>query len=116
MERTVTRIALGSLVAGVLALGIVPALAAPKAKAKPKPDAAKGKIAFKAEGCTACHKTKDYKDAGEIGPDLSAIGKNHKAPQIKAYILKPKAGSVMPAFKGDPKVADNMTAYMLTQK
>lgn len=117
MNINMKRMAAGFAVAGALVMGLVPALAAPaKPKAAPKPNPVKGKLAFKSEGCTACHKTKDFKDGGALGPDLSLIAKNHKAAQIKAYILKPKQGSVMPAFKGPAAVADDMTAYMMTQK
>ncbi|MFN3652172.1 MAG: c-type cytochrome [Armatimonadota bacterium] len=101
------------------------AIAAPKKKApskkapaKPaKADAKKGKEQYKTEGCTGCHKTKDYQDAGEIGPDLSEIAKEHKAAEIAAYIKKPsKAGSIMPASKAPQATIDNITAYLMTQK
>ena len=88
-----------------------------KAPAKPKADAKKGKDQYKTEGCTGCHKTKDYPDAGEIGPDLSEIAKEHKAAEIAAYIKKPtKAGSIMPASKAPQATIDNITAYLMTQK
>ena len=111
---------------GVMALGLAVSagMAAPKkkpaAKKKPpvaaKPDAKAGMMAFKSEGCTGCHKTKDFADGGEIGPDLSAVAGHEDAAKISAYIKKPKAGSVMPAFKGPAPTLANLTAYMMTQK
>ena len=107
---------------GVMAFGlaITAAVAAPKKPAKKptpaKPDAKAGMAAFKSEGCVGCHKTKDYASGGEVGPDLSAIAGEHPAAEIKAYIKKPKAGSVMPPFKGPDAVLENLAAYMMTQK
>lgn len=108
--------------AAVLSLPLASALAAPKKPAPKKPapakkagDAKAGATAFKAEGCTGCHKTADI-DGGTSGPDLSKIGAEHKAPEIAAYIKKPKSGSIMPAFKGPQKAIDDMTAYLMTQK
>ena len=108
---------------GVMALGLAvsAAVAAPKKPAKKpapvsKPDAKAGMAAFKSEGCVGCHKTKDYASGGEVGPDLSAIAGEKKVDEIKAYIHKPKAGSVMPPFKGPAGVLENLAAYMGTQK
>lgn len=107
--------------AAVLSLPLASALAAPKKPAPKKPAPAKkadpkaGAVAFKAEGCTGCHKTADI-DGGTSGPDLSKIGAEHKAAEIAAYIKKPKSGSIMPAFKGAQKAVDDMTAYLMTQK
>jgi mono/diheme cytochrome c family protein len=113
----------GLLLAGALTLPVVATTAAPKKPAPKKPaagtskgDAAKGKMLYKSEGCTGCHKSKDYPTAGEVGPDLSAIGKEKKAAEIAAYIKHPKKDSVMPAFKGPQKTVDDVTAYLLTQK
>ena len=124
------RALVGAVAAGLLSLPLVSAgTAAPKKPSKgkpakgkpapkkpaPKPDAAAGKTAFRAEGCAGCHATKEFPD-GKLGPDLSEIGKEHTAAQISAYIKQPKAGSVMPAFKGPQGTLENITAYMLTQK
>ncbi|HEU4753490.1 MAG TPA: c-type cytochrome [Armatimonadota bacterium] len=116
-----SRALIGLLVAGLVTAPVLSAMAAPakkKAPAKPaaKADAKAGQAAFKTEGCTGCHKTQDYPTGGEVGPDLSAVGKEKKAAEIAAYIKKPKAGSVMPAFKGPQAAVDNMTAYLVTQK
>jgi mono/diheme cytochrome c family protein len=117
------RALVGVLAAGALSLSVLAATAAPKKpapkpkpKAVAKPDAKAGQTAFSKEGCTGCHKSKEYPKGGEIGPDLSEIGKEHKAEEISAYIKKPKSGSIMPAFKGPQATLDNMTAYMLSQK
>lgn len=112
--------------AAVLSLPLASALAAPKKPAPKKPapkkpapakggDVKAGATAFKAEGCTGCHKTTDI-EGGTSGPDLSKIGAEHKASEIAAYIIKPKSGSIMPAFKGPKKAVDDMTAYLMTQK
>ena len=116
------RALVGVVAAGMLSVPLISASVAAQAKKKPAKPAAKGnaktgKATFKSEGCTGCHKTKDYATGGEIGPDLSAIAKGHDAKFIAAYIKKPtKAGSVMPAFNGPQKAVDDMTAYLLTQK
>jgi cytochrome c553 len=116
------RALVGVLAAAVLCLPVAGATAFAQAKKKPAPkpaakgNATAGKTTFKTEGCTACHKTKDHTTAGELGPDLSAIAKTQKADYIAGYIKKPKAGSIMPAFKGPQKAVDDMTAYLLTQK
>lgn len=110
------RATIGALASCILLLPVL-AVAAPKPKPKPaaKPNPVAGKTAFTKEGCAGCHKTKDI-EGGATGPDLSSIGKTHKAAQISAYITKPKAGSIMPAYKGPKKNLDDMTAYLLTQK
>jgi mono/diheme cytochrome c family protein len=114
------RALVGAVAVGMLSVPLISASVAAQAKkpAKPAPkgNAKTGKTTFKTEGCTGCHKTKDHTSGGEIGPDLSAAGKGHTAKQIADYIKKPKAGSVMPAFKGPQKAVDDMTAYLLTQK
>jgi cbb3-type cytochrome oxidase cytochrome c subunit len=120
------RAVIGFLAAGALSLPLVasavsaapkkPAPKKPAPKAPAKGDAKLGKEAFKKEGCTGCHVTKDFPDAGKTGPDLSGIGAEHDAKFISGYIAKPKAGSIMPAYKGPAKTLADMTAYMLTQK
>jgi cytochrome c2 len=107
----------GWLAVGALSLPLLSsAVAAPPPK-KPaaKGNAAAGKTAFPKEGCSGCHKTKDHK-TGTAGPDLSQIGKKSTAAKIAAYTRKPKAGSVMPAFKGPQATLDNLVAYLMTQK
>ena len=119
----------GVLAAGLLSVPLLTvATAAPaKKKAAKKPtkkvtkkvakaDPAVGKMVFAKEGCTGCHKSTDYPNAGTSGPDLSKAGAGHTAKEISAYILHPKAGSIMPAYKGPKANVDNMTAYLLTQK
>lgn len=116
------RAVVGFLAAGALSLPLVASavVAAPKKPAPKKPvakaDPKLGKAAFQKEGCLGCHVSKDFPQGGKTGPDLSDIGKAHTAAQISAYIAKPKAGSVMPAYKGPAKTLADMTAYMLTQK
>lgn len=107
------RAALG-LAAAALALPVLAAMAAP-AKPAAKGDAKAGKTLYAKEGCSGCHKTKDFPKGGDLGPDLSTIAKNHKEAEILKVIVKPPAGSVMPALK-DEKKAKDITAYLLTQK
>ena len=109
------RALLGAVAAGVLCLPLLVATNA-SAAAAAKGNAAAGKKAFASEGCSGCHKTKDYPKGGEVGPDLSAVGKDKKPAEISAYIKKPKKDSVMPAFKGPAASLDNLTAYLGTQK
>ena len=127
MNRT-TRALFGLAVAGLVAAPLVagaapkkPAKPAPKPapKAAPKADAKAGQTDFAAEGCSGCHATKEVK-GGTNGPDLSKVGAEHKQAEIEAYIMKPKAGSIMPAFKAtDAKTKatlGNIVAYLATQK
>ena len=106
----------GLLAAAALSLPLLTAaVAAPPKKAAAKGNAAAGKTAFAKEGCSGCHKTKDHKQ-GAAGPDLSQVGKKSTPAKIAAYTRKPKAGSVMPAFKGSQATLDNLVAYLMTQK
>jgi len=123
MTRT-HRALIGLIAVGALALPTAGAFAGAKKPAPKKPPAKKpapakpdpklGKDAFKKEGCTACHKSKDFQDGGTSGPDLSMSGMEPAA-KLSAYIAKPKAGSIMPPTK-DPKTVANLTAYLGTQK
>jgi mono/diheme cytochrome c family protein len=119
------RALIGVVAAGMLTLPMLSAANAAAKKPAKKPaakpaakggDAKAGQMAFSKEGCTGCHKSKDFPKGGEIGPDLSAIGGEKKAEEISAYIKHPKSGSVMPAFKGPQKTLDDLTAYMMSQK
>ncbi len=108
-------------VAAAFALPLLTADAAPKKKAPAKPvakkgNAAAGKLTYSKEGCAGCHKTKDFPEGGEAGPDLSTVAGHETAAKIAAYIRKPKAGSIMPHYKGPQKNVDDMTAYLMTQK
>lgn len=116
------RTLLGILATGALTLPLLTAAfgeAAKKPAAAAAGDAKAGKVAFAKdkEGCAGCHKTKDFTDASAtVGPDLSAYGKSGKTfAQCVTKIMKPGANSVMPALK-DKKVAENITAYLMTQK
>jgi mono/diheme cytochrome c family protein len=77
-------------------------------------DAKRGLKLFKSEGCKGCHTTKDY-PGGLQGPDLSGAGFWGTA-RVRGYIVKPKRGSIMPAYKGAAKAVDDLTAYLGTQK
>jgi mono/diheme cytochrome c family protein len=105
------------LAAALLALPVLSSSVAAQKKPAPAPkaDAKAGKDLFKKEGCLGCHKTKEDPKAGDLGPDLSMVGKTSKEADILKIIMKPPAGSVMPALK-DEKKAKDITAYLLTQK
>ena len=117
------RAVVGTLAASLLCIPLLAGSSASAAKPKPKPkpkapakaDPKAGKEAFKKEGCTGCHKTKDFAEGGTTGPDLSEAGKEPAA-KLAAYIKKPKSGSVMPAYKGPQATVDNIVAYLMTQK
>jgi mono/diheme cytochrome c family protein len=118
---------LGVVIAGLLT---APLLAIPSAAQKKKPgkpakpapgkaapaagDAKAGKGEFASEGCSGCHKTKDY-PTGSAGPELVKASSEGSA-KLTAYIKQPKSGSIMPAFKGEPKTLANIVAYLMTQK
>jgi cytochrome c553 len=120
----VNRALVGVLTAAALSVPLMASAAKPKPKpkpaAKPAGDAKAGKTTFSKEGCTGCHKTKDYQQGGTSGPDLSDVGKRQTLALIVGYIKKPKAGSIMPAFKvtdaATGKALNDMGAYLATQK
>jgi len=112
-------LALGLCVA--LAGGGAPALAgkprppaAPKKPGPIKPDPARGKKLFVTALCKDCHTTKDHK-GGLQGPDLSGAGA-WTAARIRSYIVKPKRGSIMPAYKGPARDVEDLTAYLGRQR
>lgn len=119
-----SRALVGLVLSGLLALPLVVAAAPKKKPGKPaKPaapakaagDAKKGAVAFKAEGCTGCHKSKEVPDGGPM-KDLSKVGGEKNAAQLTAFIKNPVGASAMPAFKGSPATLADIVAYLLTQK
>ena len=112
----------GVILAALLALPLVASAQGKRGGKKPAAppkkaagDAKKGMAAFKSEGCSGCHKTKDV-DGGTM-KDLSMVGKNHTAAQLTAFIKNPPASaSAMPAFKGPAATLNDLVAYLLTQK
>ncbi len=116
-----SRALVGLVLSGLLALPLVVA-AAPKKKpgkpaapAKAAGNAKKGAVAFKTEGCSGCHKTKDIPDGGPM-KDLSKAGAEKNAAQLAAFIKNPVGASAMPAFKGSAATLADIVAYLLTQK
>jgi len=71
---------------------------------------------FETQGCRGCHKLKGV--GGSIGPDLTAEGANHRAPEwLEGHFLAPNAvssGSAMPNFHFSRAQARALTYYMLS--
>ncbi len=58
-----------------------------------------GESLFKSQGCTACHKIGGI--GGDIGPDLTMVGKRHDKEWIEAQLKDPKShnpASIMPSY------------------
>jgi mono/diheme cytochrome c family protein len=91
---------------------------APAKAAKPSPAVvAQGKKFVASDGCLACHKI--GKNGGATGPELTKIGKEHKATEIASVIKNPKKHNpktLMPASQRPDKEINAMAAYLSTLK
>ncbi len=105
---------IGLVVAAAL---VVPAVVAAQGA---RGDAKKGAAAHVKFGCNGCHMINGK--GGNMGPDLSHVGKTMKAADIKKKIEQPKhnmPNSLMPDAKTiGMSAADvaNVTAYMVSLK
>src|SRR5262249_15390055 len=103
----------------LMAIGLGASLLVP-ALVGAAPDPKKGPDIFKARGCIGCHKI--GKDGGNMGPDLTHVGKTSTAANIRKKIENPKAGmpnSLMPAAKDlgmKPAEIADVTAYLASLK
>ena len=80
------------------------------------PELTEGRHLFESQGCRGCHKLNGV--GGSIGPDLTAEGANHRAPEwLERHFLAPNAvsaGSAMPDFHFTKDQARDLTYYMLS--
>ena len=80
------------------------------------PELTEGRRLFESQGCRGCHKLNGV--GGSIGPDLTAEGANHRAPEwLEQHFLTPNAvsaGSAMPNFHFTREQARALTYYMLS--
>jgi mono/diheme cytochrome c family protein len=80
------------------------------------PELTEGRRLFETQGCRGCHKLNGV--GGSIGPDLTAEGANHRAPEwLERHFLAPNAvspGSAMPNFHFTKEQARDLTYYMLS--
>lgn len=80
------------------------------------PGKREGMEAFRTEGCSGCHRTKDYRSPRSM-KDLTRIGAALKPEEIRAFIRDPSGKTVfMPAFRLPETTLDSLVAYLSAQK
>lgn len=77
-----------------------------------------GESVFKAEGCSACHKLNGV--GGEIGPELTHVGRRRSAEWIRQQLENPRShfpSSPMPSFaKLSPKDMNDLVDFLSSLK
>jgi mono/diheme cytochrome c family protein len=68
----------------------------PAAAAALPGDARAGRAVFARMGCGSCHRLAAAGSSGQIGPPLDQVLPNHTAGSLRAKIVDPGGGSVMP--------------------
>lgn len=113
----------GLILLGAVTLTAVPSSGQKKKPAKPAPASkliAEGKKVYEKNGCATCHVIKGQ--GGKTGPDLTTVGKEHKADWLTKQIRDPKqfkADSLMPAYGADiisDKDLKALVAYLVSLK
>jgi mono/diheme cytochrome c family protein len=67
------------------------------AAVRPLPgDARTGRAVFASMGCGSCHRLAAAGSSGQIGPPLDQVLPGHTAVSLRAKILDPGGGSIMP--------------------
>jgi mono/diheme cytochrome c family protein len=88
---------------------------APSAMATPA-----GAELFTRKGCIGCHTLKGHDGAeGQLGPDLSKIGKERDRETLIPWIRDPQAqkpGSAMPTLDLTLKEAEALADYLLSER
>lgn len=88
---------------------------APSAMAAPA-----GEELFTRKGCIGCHTLKGHDGAeGQLGPDLSKIGKERDRAFLVPWIRDPQAqkpGSAMPTLDLTQKEAEALADYLLSER
>lgn len=88
---------------------------APSAMAAPA-----GAELFTRKGCIGCHTLKGHDGAeGQLGPDLSKIGKERDREYLIPWIRDPQAqkpGSAMPTLDLTQKEAEALADYLLSER
>ena len=100
---------------GLLLLGLASVCGGPgqmvtTAAAEPHGDKAAGAVLFHEKGCEHCHGMNG--SGGELGPDLSGVGKRKKKPEIEHQIRE--GGGGMPAFGEvlEPKEIEDLVEFL----
>lgn len=79
-------------------------------------DPGKGRAAFRARGCPACHSVDGR--PGSLGPDLSRVGETRTDPEwYRKYLQDPRsvvADSMAPPLRVPQEELDDLIAYLLT--
>lgn len=79
-----------------------------------------GEDLFTRKGCIGCHTLKGHEGAeGQLGPDLSKIGKERNKGDLVPWILDPQAqkpGSAMPTLGLSRGEAEALADYLLTER
>jgi mono/diheme cytochrome c family protein len=70
--------------------------ARPAALAASPGDARAGRAVFARMGCGSCHRLAAAGSTGQIGPPLDQVLPNHTAASLRAKIVDPGGGSIMP--------------------
>jgi mono/diheme cytochrome c family protein len=95
---------------------------APSAMAAPAgaPAAQSGESLFTRKGCIGCHTLKGHDGAeGQLGPDLTKIGKERDRAYLVPWIRDPQAqkpGSAMPTLDLNQKEAEALADYLLSER
>ncbi|MNX23036.1 Cytochrome c oxidase subunit 2 precursor [compost metagenome] len=104
------------LSAALILIAAAPAMATPKGA----PAAQKGEDLFTRKGCIGCHTLKGHDGAdGQLGPDLSKIGKERDKAFLVPWIQDPqtqKPGSAMPTLGLTLREAEALADYLLSER
>lgn len=85
-----------------------------------QPDAARGKVAFAARGCVACHEVEALpaRSSGDTGPvTLREIGAKYEPRALAAFLENPAAshpGGRMPSVALDSREREDVAEYLTT--
>jgi cytochrome c oxidase subunit 2 len=100
-----------SVIAAV-GLAVVLASAAP---AQEPPDVERGRRLFTESGCHGCHKVGAV--GTPIGPDLSHVGRRHRASSLAAWLRDPRGqrpSAHMPLLELSEEQVRSLAAYLST--
>ena len=90
-----------------------PAPPAPPPRTAPAVD---GRTVFATAGCGSCHRLAAANAVGVVGPDLDESLAGHTAASLRAKILDPGSGSIMPSDFGErlrPAELDALVAFLV---
>lgn len=88
------------------------AAAAPAPPAATRADARAGRLVFARVGCGSCHRLAAAGSSGQIGPPLDQVLPRHTAASLRAKVLRPGPGSIMPGDFGRRMSAADLRALV----